>query len=158
MRLCLLFGRRCAPYGKWLGSAFKQLPVAGELSASLQATLAATGYRERAKHLCEAYEVVAVVHNESGLTPSLATTCRRYHGRPYRVLFAERFANALVETVTDRQLRELPRIGSVDQRRQQVIPEPKPSSCGRNSHRIPVYSTNRIPHMTLRCSSRLRPG
>lgn len=115
MRLCLLLGRRYAPYGKWLGSAFNQLPVAGELSPSLRAALAATGYRERAKHLCKAYEVVAVVHNESGLTPSLATTCRRYHGRPYRVLFAERFANALVETVTDRQLRDLPRIGSVDQ-------------------------------------------
>jgi hypothetical protein len=31
------------------------------------------------------------------------------------VLFAERFANALAETVTDPYLRSLPRIGSVDQ-------------------------------------------
>ncbi|MDQ0605181.1 hypothetical protein QF037_009526 [Streptomyces canus] len=43
-------------------------------------------------------------------------------------------------------------------RRQQVIPEPKPSSWGRNSQRISVYSTNRIPHSTLRLSRRLRPG
>ena len=43
-------------------------------------------------------------------------------------------------------------------RRQQVIPEPKPSSWGRYSQRIPVYSTNRIPHSTLRLSRRLRPG
>ena len=30
-------------------------------------------------------------------------------------------------------------------RRQHVMPEPKPSSCGRYSHWIPVCSTNRIP-------------
>ena len=33
-------------------------------------------------------------------------------------------------------------------RRQQVIPEPKPSSWGRNSQRIPLYGTTRIPHST----------
>ena len=43
-------------------------------------------------------------------------------------------------------------------RREQVIPEPKPSSCGRNSHGIPVYRTNKIPDRTFRLSSRLRPG
>lgn len=42
--------------------------------------------------------------------------------------------------------------------RQQVIPEPKPGSWGRNSQRITVYSTNRIPHSTLRLSRRLRSG
>lgn len=43
-------------------------------------------------------------------------------------------------------------------RRQQVIPEPYPSSWGRNSHGMPVYSTNKIPHNALRSSNRLRPG
>jgi hypothetical protein len=51
----------------------------------------------------------------------------------------------------------LPDLGSFQSRsrRQQVIPEPKPSSWGRNSQRIPVSSTNRIPHSTLRLSRRL---
>jgi hypothetical protein len=43
-------------------------------------------------------------------------------------------------------------------RRQHVIPDPNPSSCGRNSHGIAVYNTNRIPHSTCRSGSRLRPG
>jgi hypothetical protein len=43
-------------------------------------------------------------------------------------------------------------------RRQHVIPDPNPSSCGRNSHGIAVYSTNRIPHRTCRSGTRLRPG
>ena len=35
-------------------------------------------------------------------------------------------------------------------RRQQVIPEPQPISCGRYSHGMPVLSTNRIPVKTSR--------
>ena len=42
--------------------------------------------------------------------------------------------------------------------RQQVIPDPKPSCCGRCSHAIPVCNTNKIPHNTLRSSRGLRPG
>ncbi|ANP52379.1 hypothetical protein AVL59_25110 [Streptomyces griseochromogenes] len=42
--------------------------------------------------------------------------------------------------------------------RQQVIPEPDPSSAGSHSQRIPVWRTNRIPHRTLRLSGCLRPG
>ena len=43
-------------------------------------------------------------------------------------------------------------------RRQQVIPEPHPISCGSISHGIPDCRTNRIPVSTLRSSSGLRPG
>lgn len=43
-------------------------------------------------------------------------------------------------------------------RRRQVVPELMPSSWGRNSQRIPVYGTSRIPHSTLRLSGRLLPG
>ncbi|WP_042450849.1 DUF4037 domain-containing protein [Streptacidiphilus jiangxiensis] len=115
MRLSLLLERRYAPYGKWLGSAFGQLAVAEALTPSLRGALAATEYHRREKHLCDAYSTVATLHNETGLTSPPATTCRPYHGRPYQVLFAERFANATAETVTDPQLRTLPRIGNVDQ-------------------------------------------
>ncbi len=43
-------------------------------------------------------------------------------------------------------------------RRQHVIPDPNPSSCGRNSHWMPVCSTNGIPDSTCRSGIRLRPG
>ena len=42
--------------------------------------------------------------------------------------------------------------------RQQVIPDPNPSCCGRCSQANPVCNTNKIPHNTLRSSSGLRPG
>jgi hypothetical protein len=43
-------------------------------------------------------------------------------------------------------------------RRQHVMPEPKPRSCGKYSHWIPVCSTYKIPHSTFRSGNGLRPG
>lgn len=43
-------------------------------------------------------------------------------------------------------------------RRQQVIPEPKPSSCGRYSHWMPVCRTNRMPHNACRSGTLGRPS
>jgi hypothetical protein len=42
--------------------------------------------------------------------------------------------------------------------RQAVIPQPKPSSCGRCRQPIPVCNTNKMPCNTRRSSSGLRPG
>lgn len=43
-------------------------------------------------------------------------------------------------------------------RRQHVMPDPKPSSCGRCSQQIPVCSTNRMSWNTSWSGCRLRPG
>jgi hypothetical protein len=115
MRLCLLLERRYAPYGKWLGSAFGRLRLAGVLSPSLRGALAATGHPERERHLCDAYETVAAAQNETGLAPPLDPSRRHFHSRPFLVLHAERFAAALAGTLTDPALRGRPLTGAVDQ-------------------------------------------
>ncbi|MFF3671482.1 DUF4037 domain-containing protein [Microtetraspora malaysiensis] len=115
MRLCLLMERRYSPYSKWLGSAFGQLRTAKRLAPSLRGALGATDYPGRERHLCDAYEVVGRTHNAIGLTGLVDPTRRPYHSRPFLVLHAERFARALLETVTDPRLRELPLTGGVDQ-------------------------------------------
>ena len=115
MRLCLLLERRHAPYSKWLASAFAELPVATALIPSLEGAVSARDHPTRERHLCTAYETVAQIQNRSGLAEALDPACRTYHGRPYMVLHAERFAIALHETVTDPILRRLPRTGGVDQ-------------------------------------------
>ncbi len=43
-------------------------------------------------------------------------------------------------------------------RRQHVIPDPQPISCGKSSHGIPVFSTNKMPARACRSGTRLRPG
>ena len=115
MKLCLLMSRVYPPYSKWLGTAFAALPCAGALSPILTEVLAARTWKEREQHLSAAYRTVAVLHNGLGLTEPLDTGMRSYFGRPYEVLNAARFTEALTATIDDPALRRLPPVGSIDQ-------------------------------------------
>jgi Domain of unknown function (DUF4037) len=115
MRLALLLHRRYPPYSKWLGSAFAALPLAADLDPVLRGALAATAWREREWHLTTAYEALAAVQNETGLATPVDPTTRTYFDRPFQVLKADRFADALLAAVTDPTIAALPRIGAIDQ-------------------------------------------
>lgn len=115
MRLCLLMSRTYPPYSKWLGSAFARLPCAARLTPVLTAALAATDWHTREDQLAVAYETVATLHNETGLTEPVDPRTRDYHSRPFRVLHAERFTAALAATIRDPAVRDLPLTGAVDQ-------------------------------------------
>jgi hypothetical protein len=115
MKLCLLMDRVYPPYSKWLGTAFAALPGAGELTPHLTGALSAQGWREREIHLCAAYEIVAARHNALGLTEPVETSVRYFHDRPFRVLDAYRFTDALIPTIEDPAVRELPPVGAIDQ-------------------------------------------
>ncbi len=115
MRLALLMHRRYPPYGKWLGTAFARLPGTVGLAASLAAAISAGGWPARQRHLCDAYEAVAALHNQLRLTPPLDTRTRGFHDRPYQVIAAARFTSALREAIADPRVRRLPAAGATDQ-------------------------------------------
>jgi hypothetical protein len=115
MRLALLLGRRYAPYQKWLGTAFLRLPHDDGLPEALAATVQAVDGQRREAALGDAYRLVALRHNNSGLTEPLSVDLGDYHGRPARVLMADRFSVACLATVSDPVLLRLPLIGSIDQ-------------------------------------------
>jgi hypothetical protein len=115
MRLCLLAHRRYPPYSKWLGTAFARLPGLGDLPEHLRGALSTQDWPSREDHLVACYRAVALLHNELGLTEPLSTEVRPFHDRPYRVLAADRFATALLATVTAPEVRQLPVFGAVDQ-------------------------------------------
>jgi hypothetical protein len=115
MRLCLLMHRRYPPYSKWLGTAVARLPDTAGLTASLTAAISAGGWPAREQRLREAYETVAALHNELGLTPPLDPRTRPFHDRPYQVIGAERFTAALREAISDPAVKRLPPTGAVDQ-------------------------------------------
>jgi hypothetical protein len=119
MRLCFLFERRYAPYGKWLGTAFGRLNCAREVEPLLRAALAADCGTGRERHLCAAYEAVVRMHDATGIFAHLGTGTMSFHERPYRVLGAGRFGKAVSDEIRDPQLRKIYRsvgpIGSVDQ-------------------------------------------
>lgn len=115
MRLCLLISRSYPPYSKWLGSAFARLPCAGNLGTTLGAILTAGNWHEREHHLVTAYETVATMHNNLELTAPVDPRARTFHDRPFRVLRAERFSEALISGINDPAVRALPPAGAVDQ-------------------------------------------
>jgi hypothetical protein len=115
MRLCLLLRRRYPPYSKWLGTAFARLPDLGELPAYLAGALSVPDWPTREDNLVAAYEAVAVLHNESGLTEPVDPTVRPFHTRPFRVLAADRFTHALLATIEAPETRHLSLAGAVDQ-------------------------------------------
>jgi Domain of unknown function (DUF4037) len=116
MRLWLLMHRRYPPYSKWLGTAFARLPGTAGLTASLAAALSAGSWLAREQHLREAYQIVATLHNQLGLTTlPLDTRTHGFYDRPYQVIGADRFTAVLREAITDPQIRRLPPAGAIDQ-------------------------------------------
>jgi hypothetical protein len=115
MRLCFLFERRYAPYPKWFGTAFEELGAARDVGPALERAIAATDYSSREDALVKAYEAVARLHNDLGLTEEIEPTVRLFHARPFRVIGAGRFADACLAQVEDEWLRSLPVVGAIDQ-------------------------------------------
>jgi hypothetical protein len=114
-----LMERRYAPYSKWLGTAFAERACAPLLTPLFARALRADSWREREDALAAAYEVVAGLHNALAITPPLDPRPRPYYSRPFRVLFAERFCEALLAAIVEADVRAIVDragvIGSIDQ-------------------------------------------
>jgi len=110
-RLLLLLGRVWPPYEKWLGSAVRTNPAARHLLVALRAG----DVDGREAGLCAAYEAAGERQNALGLAAAVPATCRPYFDRPFLVIGADRFAQALIARITDPQLREAPLTGAVSQ-------------------------------------------
>lgn len=115
IKLCLLMERRYPPYPKWLGTAFKRLPIAAEVEPLLTGALTARDWPERERLLNQAYLATGRAHNALGLTAPIEPALVPFHTRPFLVPAAGRYADALLQTITDPELRHLPRIGAADQ-------------------------------------------
>jgi hypothetical protein len=116
MRLGFLVEKRYAPYSKWFGSAFMKLECGPLLLPILEQVLAASSWQEREKSLGQAYHLMAEKHNSLEITEKLNTDIRDYFGRPFQVLFAGRFSEALLKAIQNPKLKQIvPPIGSVSQ-------------------------------------------
>jgi hypothetical protein len=115
MRQAFLMERRYAPYSKWFGTAFTRLVCAGRLGRDLDGVLAARTWPERDQRLNRAYQTVAALHNDLGISDPLPTDLADYYGRPFLVLHAGRFASEIQECIADERVRKLPEgVGGID--------------------------------------------
>lgn len=116
MKLCFLLEKRYVPYSKWFGTAFAELKSAKELSPIFQKALLAGSWKEREKWLSEAYEILAELHNSQKITEPLPTKVSSYHERPYLVIHADKFAEAIKEKIESEEVKSIKtNVGSVDQ-------------------------------------------
>ena len=106
MRLCFLLERRYAPYAKWFGTAFTQLPCATDLTPAIRRTLQATSWQDREDGLLACYEHVAALHNRQGVTPPVETEIVQLWDRPFKVLWGD-FPTALHAAITDPDVKDL---------------------------------------------------
>ncbi|HEY0805569.1 MAG TPA: hypothetical protein VGD84_10905, partial [Pseudonocardiaceae bacterium] len=75
----------------------------------------AGSWQERERSLSPVYEFAATLHNHLGLTGPMDPEVRYFHGRPFLVLDAHRFTNALLATISDPAISALPPVGAIDQ-------------------------------------------
>ncbi len=116
MRLCFLMERKYAPYIKWFGTAFSKLKSAKTLTPLFNEIMDANTWQERQNHLTRAYEYVAKLHNELRITDSLTTEVSQFHNRPFMVIHADKFADAIHEKIEDNEVKRLPKyLGAIDQ-------------------------------------------
>ena len=116
MGLCFLMERQYAPYIKWFGTAFSKLDSARILTPVFTKILDAGTWEERQEYLVKAYEYIAKLHNGLGITDSLTTEVSQFHNRPFMIIHAEKFAEAIYEQIKDEEVKQLPKyLGGIDQ-------------------------------------------
>jgi hypothetical protein len=116
MMLCFLIERKYAPYIKWFGTAFSKLKNAKILTPLFMQIMDASTWQERQDYLTKAYEHMANMHNELGITDSLTTKVSQFHNRPFMVIHADNFADAIYAEIKDEEVKQLPKyLGGINQ-------------------------------------------
>ena len=116
MKLCFLMEKQYAPYIKWFGTGFSQLKSASTLTPILERVFEATSWKDRQEHLVRAYEIVAGMHNDLGITEPMNAKVSNFHNRPFLVIRADDFAEAIYATIQDEEVLLLSKfLGGVDQ-------------------------------------------
>lgn len=119
MRLCFLMEKQYAPYPKWFGTAFSRLECSARLTPIFADALAARTWREREDHLAAAYQIVAAMHDRTGVTEPINAKIGDFFGRPFKVIHLHgRFAEAITARIQDPAIRKLAEqgpLGSIDQ-------------------------------------------
>ncbi|MEO5952682.1 MAG: DUF4037 domain-containing protein [Chloroflexia bacterium] len=116
--LCFLMEKQYAPYPKWFGTAFKQLHSYPILQPILWRAQIAQNWQERESALVEAYAYIAQAHNALGITDPLPEEPTQFFNRPFKVIWGERFADAIAARITDPEVIRIASrrmIGSIDQ-------------------------------------------
>ena len=122
MRLCFLLERTYAPYSKWFGTAFRDLPCGPELTPIFWRVLQAESWQQREKALNAAYERLTGMHDSLALTEPASIEVTRLWDRPFPVAWSS-VPDLLFPLIEDPEVRALAErwpVGPVDRFRELV--------------------------------------
>ena len=122
MRLAFLMERQYAPYSKWFGTAFSRLACGPELTPILWNVGRAETWQTREAALMKAYERLALMHNELGLTAPVTTQVVQMWDRPFKVAWAN-IPDLLLPLIQDPAVVSIAQkwpVGTVDQFRELI--------------------------------------
>lgn len=115
MHIALLMECRYAPYSKWRGRAFSELAAAPRLTPAIEQMFAAPDWRSRERSLSDVLLSLAQLHLERRLPGEIKPAVSPYYDRPYHVINAQAIAIAIFAAIKGPAVRELPKVGGVDQ-------------------------------------------
>lgn len=116
VQLAFLLERHYAPYEKWFGSAFARLSLAPILTPFLDWARFAKGWHEREAAIVDAVQLLGHAQNDLTIAEPVDPAPRPFFNRPFQVMFAERFSDALIDAISDPDVLAMPRhLGGIDQ-------------------------------------------
>lgn len=121
MEMAYLQDRRYWPYDKWFGRGFAELSAAAALGPIVDTALTEPPTRRADGPLQQALLHLGERHNALTISKNVIPVIDDYAVnindaiRPYPVLNTRSFISATVEAITDAELRNLPRVGTIDQ-------------------------------------------
>lgn len=119
VHLGFLVCRRWAPYSKWRGTVFAQLPLPSQVTGHLANVLDSRTWPERGEQFIRAVELLADHQARAGL-PTVAPVCTQFWDRPFLHLNPD-LVPAIQDSISDPAIRALPiGLGSVEQRSDNV--------------------------------------
>ncbi|MFC7623073.1 DUF4037 domain-containing protein [Microlunatus sp. GCM10028923] len=121
MELAFLQERHYRPYDKWFSRAFDDLEAARELGPMLDRAMTEPPAGRADDPVLEALILVGRQQNELGLPKPVPLRIAPFEVgvndavRPYPVLNSAALIDSVIESIADPELRELPRVGAIDQ-------------------------------------------
>lgn len=116
MKLCFMMEHKYIPYDKWLGTAFRDLEIGKKLKNNIDFVLSENEYCKTERILSEIYLTIAEKHNSLKITPFIKPEVTDFYNRPYKVLFAVKYAEALLGVISSDEIKNLRvTIGGIDQ-------------------------------------------
>jgi hypothetical protein len=108
MRLCFLYCKKYAPYSKWFGTGFKQLPIDKEIIDEIYAAVSTQSISNRETHLVNSQVLIAELHNKLEITETVEINIQNYFDRSIKVIYAERLAHITKSMISCPVLKKLP--------------------------------------------------